>query len=571
VIRQLHRLIIGAAPDRRLRLYILLLFVQIVLYSLAVYVIVRYVEQAPFTLLDAVYFVVMTITTVGYGIPFPVESELTIMLMILIMFTGVLTVLLILPALFAPYLEKLFQRTPPKTINRKIRDHVVIIGFSGTARSLIDVLRVSSVDIVLVEDNIDEAREALSMRRTAPYIIWGDYNDDQTWTNAHIDKAAAVILCEDEHTSAKVILGIRDRTKAKIISIADHPNYERFLRFAGAEYVLSPKHVTGKNIARHAIPGPYFETLYDENPYCSLQSQAECASADRKKIFMLPILEGYTCVGMTIGDLNRNNRFNFEILSYWKGSEFVIRPREDDVIDKSTMLFVLGAEKAILNFRFNELKRGIEGGYFAVIAGYGSIGGIALGELKNEGIEAIAIDPYVEDVPGIHENAESEDVLVRAGIREASVCIICTDDDDVNIFTTLMARSLNPRVRILAAAHVPESVDKLYKAGADYVADTPTLGGIMAANIVLADHIHLLIALPDGRKIAAGYIQEKGGFSIDTLQKETGVQVLAVRTRQSSLVHPDPAYIVEEGDEVIAVGTKPALRKLIKITSGESI
>jgi len=564
-------MILGAAPDRRLRLYILLLFVQIVLYSLAVYAIVHYVEQAPFTLLDAFYFVVMTITTVGYGIPFPVENELTIILMILIMSTGVLTVLLILPALFAPYLEKLFQRTPPKTINRKIRDHVIIVGFSGTARSLIDILRVSSIDIVLVEDDIDEAREAFSMRRAAPYIIWGDYNDDRTWTNAHIDKAAAVILCDDEHTSAKVILGIRDRTKAKIISIADYPNYERFLRFAGAEYVLSPKNVTGKNIARHAIPGPYFETLYDENPYCTLQSQTECASAERKKIFMLPILEGYTCVGMTIGELNRNNRFRFEILSYWKGSEFVIAPREDDVIDKSTMLFVLGQEKAILGFRTSELVRGVEGGYFAVIAGYGSIGGIALAELRNEGIKAIAIDPNVDDVPGIHENAESEDVLIKAGIHEASVCIICTNDDDVNIFTTLMARSLNPRVRILAAAHVPESVEKLYKAGADYVADTPTLGGIMAANIVLADHIHLLIALPDGRKIAAAYIQERRGMNINSLQQQTGVLVLAIRTRSSSIVHPDPEYLLEEGDEVIVVGTKGALRKLIKITSGESI
>lgn len=373
MIRRLYRLIIGACPDRRLRFYVIILLVQIILYSLAIYVIVRYVEHVPFTLLDAVYFVIMTITTVGYGIPFPVESELTIILMILIMFTGVMTVLLIVPALFAPYLEKLFQRTPPRTINRNIHDHVIIVGFSGTARSLMEMLQISSGDIVLVEENIDEAREALSMRRAALSIIWGDYNDDHTWTSAHIEQAAAVILCEDEHTSAKIILGIRDRTKAKIISIADHHSYERFLRFAGAEYVLSPKNITGKNIARHAIPGPYFETLYDENPYCTIHSLEECPSADRKKIFMLPILEGYTCVGTTIGDLNRTNRFNFEVLSYWKGSEFVVVPKDEDVIDKSTILFMLGTEKAILDFRFNELKNGMEKGYNAVIAGYGSI------------------------------------------------------------------------------------------------------------------------------------------------------------------------------------------------------
>jgi K+/H+ antiporter YhaU regulatory subunit KhtT len=60
-------------------------------------------------------------------------------------------------------------------------------------------------------------------------------------------------------------------------------------------------------------------------------------------------------------------------------------------------------------------------------------------------------------------------------------------------------------------------------------------------------------------------------LNVDSLQQQTGVLVLAIRARNSSIVHPDPGSVLEEGDEVIVVGTKPALRKLIKITSGESI
>ena len=58
----------------------------------------------------------------------------------------------------------------------------------------------------------------------------------------------------------------------------------------------------------------------------------------------------------------------------------------------------------------------------------------------------------------------------EARIGEARFCIVALNDDDVNIFTTLMARNLNPGIRILARANEPPSVEKLYRAGADYVA-----------------------------------------------------------------------------------------------------
>ena len=80
-------------------------------------------------------------------------------------------------------------------------------------------------------------------------------------------------------------------------------------------------------------------------------------------------------------------------------------------------------------------------------------------------------------------NAEDEQVLKDTRIGSAQFCIVALNDDDVNIFTTLMARNINPGIRILARANEPASVDKLYRAGADYqqiIADTERLVSALA-------------------------------------------------------------------------------------------
>ena len=49
-------------------------------------------------------------------------------------------------------------------------------------------------------------------------------------------------------------------TKAQIISVVDKISFDRYLRYPGAEYVLSPKHATGRILARHAVLNPTGDT-----------------------------------------------------------------------------------------------------------------------------------------------------------------------------------------------------------------------------------------------------------------------------------------------------------------------
>ena len=102
-------------------------------------------------------------------------------------------------------------------------------------------LSLSDNEVLIVEEDENAARDLARRHLRNAFVIWGEYDDPQTWEQAWIRNADFVILCESERTTASIILGIRGITSARIISIVDKLSFDRYLRYAGAEYVLSPK------------------------------------------------------------------------------------------------------------------------------------------------------------------------------------------------------------------------------------------------------------------------------------------------------------------------------------------
>ena len=160
-------------------------------------------------------------------------------------------------------------------------------------------------------------------------------------------------------------------------------------------------------------------------------------------------------------------------------------------------------------------------------------------------------------------------MLRAAHIEKAEACITAADDDDVNIFTTLIARNLNPGLHILARANKSSSVEKLYRAGADYVALLPTLGGQIIAAIVLKDIVSVLLDLPKNKKVIMKHVTGDTPVSIGECQKISGATIIGIEGSGHTLINPGPDVKITQGDSVIAFGDFSALKKLIKILSGE--
>lgn len=123
-----------------------------------------------------------------------------------------------------------------------------------------------------------------------------------------------------------------------------------------------------------------------------------------------------------------------------------------------------------------------------IILGCGDVGKYVVQTLQHSGLKFIAVDlnPKAFDNASyeyVIGDATDEDVLKQAGIETASTIIVALNTDTDVIFATLMARGLNPKSTILARANSYRSVDKVYKAGADYVAALSIVAGQMLAKM----------------------------------------------------------------------------------------
>jgi Trk K+ transport system NAD-binding subunit len=274
-------------------------------------------------------------------------------------------------------------------------------------------------------------------------------------------------------------------------------------------------------------------------------------------------MHGCIAFGKTLGDLGLFERYGVDLLFLWRAGTFLSSPGKEEALDTSTMLFLLGKASAVSEVLDREFCIREAGEPACVIAGYGDVGKAAYLELTNAGVRCTVIDQKSHGIREVVGNAEDEAVLRAAGVEDARFVIAAVNNDAVNIFTTLVARNLNPGARILARASEPTAVEKLYRAGADYVALLPTIGGQVIAGIILEDIVRVLVDLPDREKVLMKHLAHHAGTTVGQLEKRTGVRIVGIEGAGRSVVRPGPGEVISEGDSVIAVGRNGELRKLI--------
>jgi len=129
-----------------------------------------------------------------------------------------------------------------------------------------------------------------------------------------------------------------------------------------------------------------------------------------------------------------------------------------------------------------------------VLCGFGRVGRVIVAEYRRRHIPVVVIeiDPRAEEelhdlgVPHLIADPQNDGVLEEAGIGRARGIICAVDSDAVNAFIALSARSLNPRLVVVARAADAGSVSKLARVGVDHVVSPYALTGLrMAADSLL--------------------------------------------------------------------------------------
>jgi len=210
-----------------------------------------------------------------------------------------------------------------------------------------------------------------------------------------------------------------------------------------------------------------------------------------------------------------------------------------------------------------------------IVCGYGRTGTQVVREVEQAGRTYVVIEMNSAPLEGVRRDdrlcvvgdAANDEVLHRAGIERARALVSAVDSDERNVYIVLTARSLNPTLFIVARSSYPDSVPKLYRAGANRVVSPYTTSGNRMAALALAPAVVDVIdtVLTEGGGVAIEELVVPNGtaeLSAGDLRR-SGASLLAVRTVGGSLaVGPDDAQRVSSGDLIVAMGTRQQLTAL---------
>jgi voltage-gated potassium channel len=214
-----------------------------------------------------------------------------------------------------------------------------------------------------------------------------------------------------------------------------------------------------------------------------------------------------------------------------------------------------------------------------ILCGFGRVGSTAARELEHAGVPLVIIDNVAESAEAamreghlvIEGDATHDSVLTEAGIARARALVATVDSDAQNVYITLSARALSPKLFIVARANEEGSDAKLRQAGADRVVSPYTRAGRQIAELATRPRVADFIdyALSHGQlafSIEEVEVAADGPLVGKTVADLTarGIHVLAIVThgpRQFETSAPMDR-VLAPGDQLIVSGTAEVLKVL---------
>jgi len=209
----------------------------------------------PLTWSDAVYFVIVTIATVGYGDFAPTTARARWFALSIILFgTGAFTVAI--GALVGPVIEsRMATAFGIMTASELtlLEDHVVVLGYGGMTDSLLEELDDETEPIVVTDD----ADAAAMLDDAGLNVLTGDPTDEAVLSDARIGSARGVVVgSDDDAQDVLAILAARSRNPdVRIVAAATEAKHVTKFETVGADEVVNPRSIGGTLLGRSVLDG----------------------------------------------------------------------------------------------------------------------------------------------------------------------------------------------------------------------------------------------------------------------------------------------------------------------------
>jgi voltage-gated potassium channel len=347
---------IEVLANKKFELTILLLAVGFVTFigGAVIYVFEAHTNPKVETIFDAIYWSLITISTVGYGDITPVTEEGKVLTMVLIV-VGIGFISFSTSIIASAFTEKLQELKADRVFRtiKHMQDVHLICGYSNEAEILAERFKKENIDFIIVD--MDENRIEKATQRG--YItLKGDITQKTFLQVLNFEKISRIfVLTNNDISNSFIVLSVKAYSKgAEIIALAHDERNVSKIKKAGADYVVVPSTVTALLTAEY-IGNPVTFEVID-----AILTEKRNAVIDEIIVIKDSILDG-KLVGeidfdkykiILFGVLKRNESpLLNETLEIEKG-HFYFNPPFDLKLEESDLLVVMGYSISVNYFKY---------------------------------------------------------------------------------------------------------------------------------------------------------------------------------------------------------------------------
>ena len=241
-----------------------LLTIVILLNYLLVYVESKDPNSSITSFSGALWYMVITLTTVGYGDLYPTTAEGKLIGYIFVF--GSLGVLGYLISTLSSKYHTMMEEKKLGFRGTHFEEHVIFIGWNEFSRMVAEEIYHTSKKIAIVtskKDQIDLIYSQFGKENT--FALFADYNNLDSLTKANVSKAAAVFISIPD--DAQVLLYVLDFKKRfpkpQIVVSIENSKLKSTFKAAGVTYAIARNEIASKMVASYMFEPDVANLNYD--------------------------------------------------------------------------------------------------------------------------------------------------------------------------------------------------------------------------------------------------------------------------------------------------------------------
>jgi voltage-gated potassium channel len=523
--------------------YVVVFCLLVLLYSGLFHALMR-LEGREHSWVTGLYWALTTMSTLGFG-DITFHTDIGRLFSVVVLLSGMAFLLVMLPFTFieffySPWMKAEAEARAPRELPAKTEGHVILTEYGPVTAALINRLNQYNQPYVMLAG--DQA-QALHLHDLGLQVILGDLDLPETYEKVCVRNAVLVAATGTDVKNTNVAFTVRENApNIPIITTASSESSEEILKLAGSSHVLRLDEMMGRWLARRTLGG---------------DARAHIIGRFDRLFIAEATVSGTPLSGKTIAESRLRELIGITVVGVWQRGRFET-PTPETKLGPSTVMVLAGAQEQIR--RYDEL--------FCIynlsaapilIVGAGSVGVVTGRALQRRNLDYRIIEQNPDRIRDPQKqmlgNAADIETLEGAGIEQAPAIIITTNDDDTNIYLTILCRRLRPDIQIISRATLERNVSTLHRAGADFVMSYASMGANVIFNLLrradvlmLAEGLNVFrVKVPSdlaGKRIADTNVRE-----------ETGCSIISVGADEHQTVNPDPSLILPEDDEMVLIGS----------------